>query len=130
MIVDTTVWVDYLRGVPTGQTGWLEERLDSERLGLTDLILCEVLQGVTDERKAPRVEAELRKFEVFATGGIELALVAASNYRSLRGRGFTVKKTIDCLIASFCLMHQHSLLHNDKDYCPFENLLGLRVIHP
>ena len=73
---------------------------------------------------------ELRKFQLFETGGEELAIEAAKNFQGLRARGHTVRKTIDCLIATFCLRHAHSLLHRDRDYDPFERLLGLSVIHP
>jgi len=130
VIVDTTVWIDYLNGISTSQTDWLDAELARQRLGLTDLILCEVLQGVRDERQATQTRQELLKFEVLETGGIRLAIAAAQNYRSLRARGRTVRKTVDCLIATFCLMNDHVLLHNDRDYDPFEEFLGLRVIYP
>ena len=130
MIVDTTVWVDYLRGVRNAETDWLNAELDRQRLGLTDIILCEVLEGVRDDVIAKEVETALTKCEVFDTGGVALAREAARNYRALRSRGHTVRKTIDCLIATFCLRGQHSLLHKDRDFDPFEKLLGLSVINP
>jgi predicted nucleic acid-binding protein len=129
-IVDTTVWVDYLRGVATPQTEWLDANLLRERLGLTDLILCEVLQGVKDGDNFQTVQRELLKYEVFSAGGIALAVDSAKNYRKLRAQGHTVRRTIDCLIATFCLRNGHSLLHNDRDYGPFEQVLGLAVIRP
>ena len=129
VIVDTTVWIDYLNGVSTAQTDWLDAEIARQRLGLTDLILCEVLQGVRDERQATQTRQELLKFEVFETGGIQLAIAAAQNYRNLRARGRSVRKTVDCLITTFCLMNDHALLHNDRDYDPFEEFLSLRVIH-
>ena len=130
VIVDTTVWVDYFRGLQNPQTDWLHEEADRQRLGLTDLILCEVLQGVRDETAARHVRQELLKCEVFEAVGIPLAIEAARNYRTLRSYGHTVRKTIDCLIATFCLRQRHSLLHRDRDFDPFEKLLGLIVIHP
>jgi len=130
VIVDTTVWIDYLGGVANPETEWLHAALDRERLALTDLILCEVLQGVRDERVAKDVERQLLKLEVFDTGGIEVARNAAQNYRALRSRGYTVRTTIDCVIATFCIRDQHSLLHRDRDFDPFETVLGLPVIHP
>jgi predicted nucleic acid-binding protein len=129
-IVDTTVWVDYLRGVATPQTEWLDANLLRERLGLTDLILCEVLQGVKDGDNFQTVQRELLKYEVFSAGGIALAVDSVKNYRKLRAQGHTVRRTIDCLIATFCLRNGHSLLHNDRDYGPFEQVLGLAVIRP
>jgi hypothetical protein len=130
VIIDTTVWVDFLRGATTQETLWLDRELDRQRLGLTDLILCEVLQGIRDDAAFTEAWQALAKFEVFATGGADLALGAARNYRALRKRGHTVRKTIDCLIATFCLETGHRLLHHDRDFDPFEKHLGLRVVHP
>jgi hypothetical protein len=130
VIVDTTVWVDYFQGVENPETAWLDTELDRQRLGLTDIILCEVLQGVRDDVVAKDVERRLLNLEVFNTGGVSLAREAARNYRALRSRGHTVRKTIDCLIATFCLRAQHSLLHRDRDFDPFEKFLQLSVIHP
>ncbi len=130
VIVDTTVWIDYLNGARSPQTRWLDAQLEQQRLGLTDLILCEVLQGIHDERQAKETWHALRRFEIAATGGEDLAVAAAENYRQLRAQGRTVRKTIDCLIATFCLERGHSLLHNDRDYDAFEEHLGLSVVHP
>src|SRR5271154_7043743 len=129
VIVDTTVWIDYFRGAQNQETNYFDSELSRERFGLTDLILCEILQGVGDEKTSARVLRELRKFEIFGTGGQALAIEAARNFRSLRRRGHTVRKTIDGLIATFCIHHGHSLLHHDRDFDPFEKFLGLAVIH-
>jgi predicted nucleic acid-binding protein len=130
VIVDTTVWVDYLRGTRNPETDWLDREAGRERLGLTDLILCEVLQGVRSDREFRRVRAELLKFELFETGGERLATAAARNFRSIREKGRTVRKTVDCLIATFCLANGHTLLHRDRDFDAFEQDLGLAVLHP
>jgi predicted nucleic acid-binding protein len=130
VIVDTTVWVDYFRGEQNPETVWLERELNQQRLGLTDLILCEVLQGIRDDATFSRVQRHLRTFEVFETGTADLAVSAAQNFRKLRQRGRTVRKTIDCLIATFCLQEGHSLLHRDRDYEVFEQELGLAVVRP
>jgi predicted nucleic acid-binding protein len=129
VIVDTTVWIDYLRGTENPETQWLDRELQRQRLGLTDLILCEVLQGIREQGAFARVRADLLKFEIFQTGGNELAVAAAQNYRDLRQRGYAVHKTIDCLIATFCLRAIHELLHRDRDFDCFEKVLGLRVVH-
>src|SRR5271163_4861045 len=129
-IVDTTVWIDYLGGVTTAHTEWLERKLGLEPLGLTDLILCEVLQGIRDSSTFAEVRQDLRKFDLFETGGEDLAVASAQNYRALRSLGYTVRKTVDCLIATFCLIEGHSLLHRDHDFDPFEEHLGLAVEHP
>lgn len=129
-IVDTTIWIDYLGGRSNPHTEWLDRELNQQRLGLTDIILCEILQGIRDDATFTRVRRHLSHFEVFDTGGETLAVAAAKNYRSLRSRGHTVRKTIDCLIATFCLTEGHALLHRDRDFDPFEKYLGLRIIHP
>jgi len=130
VIVDTTVWIDYLRGSANPETNWLDVRLGREPLGITDVILCEVLQGVRDDTTAVAVERQLLQLEVFELGGVELARAAAKNYRALRRQGRTVRKTIDCLIATFCLRGGLALLHRDRDFDAFEELLHLAVIHP
>ena len=130
VIVDNTALVDYLRGLRNAETEYFDRELGRLRFGLTDLILCEVLQGIRDERAFTRVLHELRRFEVFDTGGQELAIAVARNFLSLRQRGRTVRKTIDCLIATFCLRDAHSLLHRDRDLDHFEQILGLVMIHP
>ncbi len=130
VIVDTTIWIDYLRGLQNSETNYFDRELGRQRFGLTDLILCEVLQGVRDVHESKRVMRELRRFELFETGGEKLAVAAARNFRNLRERGHTVRRTIDCLIATFCLRHGHSLLHRDRDFDHFEEILSLVVIHP
>jgi predicted nucleic acid-binding protein len=129
VIVDTTVWIDYFQGTSNPETEWLEAELDRQRLGLTDIILCEVLQGVRDEPTAIDVERQLLKLEVLQSGGVDVAGEAARNYRMLRSQGHTVRKTIDCLIATFCIREGHSLLHRDRDFHLFEKFLALSVIH-
>lgn len=128
VIIDTTVWIDYLRGTENPETRWLDRELQRQRIGLTDLILCEVLQGIQDQNLFARVQADLMKFHVFQTGGSALAVAAAHNYRHLRHRGYTVRKTIDCLIATFCLQAKHQLLHRDHDFDSFKKVLGLQVV--
>jgi predicted nucleic acid-binding protein len=130
VIVDSTVWIDFLRGAKNPETRWLEGELQRQRFALTDLILCEVLQGIKGENTVAQVQADLLQFHIFETGGVDVAIASARNYRKLRKAGFTVRKTIDCLIATFCLQHGHSLLHRDRDFDPFEILLGLSVVHP
>jgi len=130
VIVDTTVWIDYLNGAATPETEWLDREAERRRLGLLDLCVCEILQGLATDQEAARVLRHLRRFEIFETGGVELAAAAAHNYRRLRQRGRTVRKTIDCLIATFCLREGHVLLHSDRDFDAFEERLGLRVVRP
>jgi predicted nucleic acid-binding protein len=130
VIVDTTVWIDYLGGIRNPESDWLDREVSQQRLGLTDVILCEVLQGFRDDALFERVLRELFRFEILEVGGTELAVAAAKNFRRLRRQGYTVRKTIDCWIATFCIRERHVLLHRDRDFDPFEKILGLNVIHP
>jgi len=128
VIVDSTIWVDYVNGKSNDETRLLESKIGREDIGLTDLILCEVLQGLRSEREFDEVKAELLEFSVFQTGCTRMALETALNYQKLRAKGFTVRKTIDCWIATFCIRGGHELLHRDRDFDPFEKELGLRVV--
>lgn len=130
VIVDTTVWIDFFGGIVNSHTTWLRREADSGLLALTDLNFCEILQGIRDDRTFARVHRRLLTFDIFEAGGAEIALAAARNYRTLRRRGSTVRTTIDCLIATFCIESGHALLHRDRDLEPFEEFLGLRVVHP
>jgi hypothetical protein len=112
-----------------GPALWLKRR-SGHSIGLADLILCEVLQGVRNLREFRRVQQDLESLHILNTGGAALAIASARNYCFLRSKGTTIRKTIDCLIATFCIEYGHSLLHNDRDFDPFEVHLGLRVIHP
>ena len=128
IIVDTSVWVDYLAGTVNAETEWLDSRLGLQPIALTDLILCELIQGIRSDSAVTSLLRELARFDVLSTGGKELALAAAQNYRALRHRGITVRKTVDCIIATFCIREGHALLHRDRDFDPFEQHLGLKVI--
>ena len=130
VIVDSTVWIDYLGATTNAHTSWLDRELGLQPLGLTDLSLCEILQGLRSDLAFTHTLNDLSKFHIFDTGGISLAVASAQNYRALRRRGYTIRKTIDCLIATFCIRAGHSLLHRDHDFDPFERHLGLIVIHP
>ena len=128
IIVDSTVWVDYVNGQSNDETRALEARIGREEIGLTDLIFCEVLQGLRSERELEVVKAQLLGFSIFSTGGTEMAVETAANYLKLRANGFTVRKTTNCWIATFCIREGHELLHRDRDFDPFESELGLRVV--
>lgn len=130
VIVDTSVWIDYLNDKANPQTLWLEFAIGSKSIGLSSLILCEVLQGFRNNNEAFRTRDMLLEFPVFETGSVGLAMQSAENYRSLRRRGVTIRSTIDCLIATFCIEDGHQLLHRDGDFDPFEEHMRLSVLHP
>jgi predicted nucleic acid-binding protein len=128
IIIDTSVWIDYLGGFETPQTLWLDAALETQPLGLTDWIMGEILQGIRDEAQFNAVHNELMNFEIFEMGGLEIAAQAARNHRKLRSLGYTVPRTIDCWIATFCIENGHTLLHNDHDFEPFKKELGLQAV--
>ena len=103
--------------------------MTDQPLGLTDQILCEILQGIRNNTDFERTRERLSGFMLFDTGGETLAVASAQNYRFLRARGYTIGRTNDCAIATFCIRKGHSLLHSDRDFDPFEKHLGLHVMH-
>ena len=127
-IVDSSVWIDYFNGVITPQTELLDAALGRREIGLGDIILAEVLQGFRDQRDFERARDALLRFPVFSIGGVDIALKSAANFRLLRRRGITVRKTVDCLIATFVIESGFSLLHSDRDFDAFEVHLGLDVV--
>ncbi|MBX3476020.1 MAG: PIN domain nuclease [Brevundimonas sp.] len=128
ILVDSSVWIDYFRGASTPQTEKLDSLLDSQPLAIGDLILAEVLQGFEDDRQFEEARNHLSVFSLVQIGGEDVALRAASNFRLLRRRGVTVRKTIDTLIATRCMMDDMALLHSDRDFEPFTAYLGLRSV--
>ena len=128
ILVDSSVWIDYFNGLATRQTDRLDELLGSDLLLTGDIILAEVLQGFRDDRDFRRAKRALDGLEFRAMLGRDIALKSAANYRALRAQGVTVRKTIDTLIATFCIENGHELLHADRDFDPIEEHLGLRTL--
>jgi predicted nucleic acid-binding protein len=128
IVVDSSVWIDFFNGKVTPRTSKLLSLMGTEPLLVGDLILCEILQGARTEAQARILEEELRKFDVSPMLNPELAIAAARNYRFLRGHGFTIRKTMDLIIGTFCIAHEHTLLHDDRDFGPMEIHLGLKTI--
>jgi len=127
ILVDSSVWIDYFNGTITPQTEKLDSLLGHEPLAIGDLILTEVLQGLTDEREFNQARRMLTSLAVIELGGQKIAIQAAKNFRALRRRGVTVRRTIDTVIATRCIESGYTLLHNDRDFDPFAKHLGLRV---
>ena len=128
ILVDSSVWIDFFRGSDTPQAEMLDSLLDQQVLGIGDLILAEVLQGFPDERSAREAAVLLSQLELVKLCGREVAVQAARNFRTLRARGITVRKTIDNIIATFCIENRYELLHDDRDFVPYAKHLGLRVV--
>ena len=128
ILVDSSVWISHLRGDRTQATAKLEAAAMREPLLIGDLILLEVLQGARDEAHAMRIERGLRSYAVVPLLNPDLAPHAARNYRKLRDLGVTIRKTADIIIGTFCIEHRHSLLHDDRDFAPMQQHLGLTVV--
>ncbi|MDB5424049.1 MAG: domain nuclease [Phenylobacterium sp.] len=129
-LVDSSVWIDYFRDLQTPTCERLESLLSVEQLIIGDLILTEVLQGCVAERDFRRVLNRLGALTVIRIADEDIAVASARNYRRLRAEGVTVRKTIDCLIATRCIADGHSLLYSDRDFDPFVQYLGLQSANP
>ena len=126
ILVDSSVWIDYFRGVATPQTDRLDALLGTEPLATGDIVLTEVLQGFDLERDFDSALRLLTLLSVIEIVGHDVAVQAARNFRVLRSQGVTVRKTIDTLIATRCIMGGHVLLYSDRDFDPFVAHLGLK----
>jgi len=128
ILVDSSVWVDYFNGRKTLQTDWLDSALGNTPVIMGDLILTEVLQGFQNPKDYLIARGLLLGLPFMPMVGRVIALQSAENYRSLRRKGVTVRKTIDILIGTFCIHYQIPLLHEDRDFEPMVQFLGLKTI--
>ena len=129
ILVDSSVWIDYFNGIKTRETDTLDQILGEQILLVGDLILAEVLQGFRRDEDFEQARRALFSFQIVKMLDPELAVQSARNYRTLRSQGITIRKTIDCLIATYCIESGNALLHSDRDFDAFEDRLGLSVIH-
>lgn len=125
IVVDSSVWISYFNGVAGSEVERLDDYLVSELIIVGDLVLAEVLQGFRRDRDYEAARQALTRFGIESMIGPDNAVSSAENYRALRRRGVTVRKTIECLIATFCIERGHRLLFSDRDFHPFVDHLGL-----
>ena len=128
IVVDSSIWIDYFNGTISKETDWLDESLGIEPIIMGDIILAEVLQGFQNEKDFRTAKKLLLEFPFMDMVGQELAIKSAMNYRVLRQKGITIRKTIDVIIGTFCIHNNFVLLHNDKDFDSLENHLKLKVM--
>jgi predicted nucleic acid-binding protein len=128
ILVDSSVWIDYLADRDVWQTNFLEGAFTTHEICLCDLVLTEVLQGIGDDAKYRRTRDLLLNYTFIPTHGKRLAVRSAEHYRSLRKRGVTLRSSIDCIIATATIAAQVPMLANDRDYLPFVQHLGLQLI--
>jgi predicted nucleic acid-binding protein len=127
IVADTSVWIDYVNGAITPQTNILDIELENRRVATGDLIIVEFLQGFREDKQFQEAKDLMDSLEYYDFVGREIAVNAAQNFRKLRKNGITIRKTIDVLIATFCIEYGFELLHNDRDFDSMEKLLGLRI---
>ena len=125
IVVDSSVWIDYFTGADNKQTNTLHNILGLKPVAIGDLILTEVLQGFRHDKDYKAARALFEDVTIFDMLGTEIALKSADNFRALRKKGITVRKTADVIIASFCIEQKFPLLFSDKDFKPFVKHLGL-----
>ncbi len=128
ILVDSSVWIGYFNGTINPQTDWLDSALGKEIIIVGDLILTEVLQGFRSDRDFHKAKELLSNFRLMEMLGQEIAIKSAENYRFLRKKGVTVRKTIDVIIGTFCINYNISLLHDDQDFGPLTKYLGLNAV--
>ena len=128
IVVDSSVWIASFRGLSLLCVEALDAIRDRNQIVVGDLILLELLQGARNEADAKRIERVMLRFRIENMLNSQMARVAATNYRHLRSRGATIRKTIDLIIATFCIENDHELLHHDRDFIPFAKHLGLKTL--
>ena len=128
IMVDSSVWVDFFGDTMTLEVDTLASHIRHGRVLMGDLVLTEILQGIRSDREFRFVRRSLSALETVQVVTPALAVSSARNYRRLRGLGITVRKTIDCLIATWCIEHSVPLLFSDRDFEPFVEHLGLQVL--
>jgi len=128
IVVDSSVWIDYFNGKSTRRTNLLDSLLGSELIVIGDVILTEVLQGFQEDKDFKKARELLDSLIFRQMLGKELAIKSAENYRFMRRKGVTIRKTIDVIIATFCIKSNLPLLHSDRDFTPMEKHLGLKVV--
>lgn len=125
IFVDSSVWIDYFNGNPTPETEMLDAILGSSPVCIGDIVLTEVLQGFKNEEDFDIATELLLSLNVVNVLDTSIALKSANNFRVLRKKGITVRKTIDVIIATYCIENSIPLLHSDKDFMPFHKYLNL-----
>lgn len=128
ILVDSSVWIDFFRGTVTPQAEVLDRLLGEEPVSIGDLMMTEVLQGFSSERDFNKARRLLGALDLVEIGGRDVMIEAARYFRDLRSRGITIRKTIDTLIATRCIVSGYRLLYSDRDFDPFVTHLGLERV--
>ena len=127
VIVDTSAWIEYLNGTNSSVVARVDQCLEQDLVAIGDLIYCEIMQGIRSTRQRSQVSSLLLALPQFDMGGFRIAEKSAANYRLLRSKGITVRKTIDVLIGTFCTEHGFQIVHNDSDFDLMAKHIGLDI---
>jgi hypothetical protein len=127
IVVDSSAWIDYVNGIKGLHTQLIDYGLEHSRIITGDIIITEFLQGFRSQKDFNRAKEMMELLEYHDFLGKEIAIKAAHNFRILRKNGVTMRKTIDVIIATFCIENDYELIHNDKDFNPMEEILGLKI---
>lgn len=128
ILIDSSVWIDYFNGADLPHTRKVNEILGVHEIVVTEVVIAEVLQGFRVKKEFDGTLKVLDSFRFEPMGGRDVAVQAARNFVYLRSIGFTIRKTVDSLIATNCILNGFQLLHNDRDFVPFEAHLGLQTV--
>ena len=128
VIVDTSAWIEYFAGGSPDVVAKVDHRLDRDLVGIGDLVYCEVVQGIRSSRQRRQVSSLLLSLPQFEMVGLAMAERSAANYRLLRSKGVTVRKTIDVFIGTFCAEHRFPLVHHDSDFDLMAGHIGLETV--
>jgi predicted nucleic acid-binding protein len=128
ILVDTSVWIDYFNGLETLETNLLDTALVNDEVAIGDLILLEILQGFRSDKDYETAKGHLMALHKYSMLAPDIAIKAAENYRILRKKGITVRKTADVIIATFCIINRIPLLFSDRDFIPFTKHLKLQSV--
>lgn len=129
ILVDTSVWIDFFRGVASSERRMLHKLLeDDEEISITGIILTETLQGINDDTKSRLLEDYLRAIPIYKPKGVATYIEAARIYVVCRKMGKTIRSTVDCIIAAICLENDWFILHKDRDYDIIQECAGLKVL--
>lgn len=127
IVADTSVWIDYLNGIESSNTDLLDQELLYNRIITGDIIIAELLRGFRNEKDYRKAKEIMDALEYYDFIGKEIAYKSAQNFRKMRKTGITIRKTIDVIIATFCIENNFLLLHNDRDFDAMEQFLGLKI---
>ena len=128
IVVDTTVWIDFLEGRGSAFDRHLAELVEIDApLALVDIIYCEILQGIRDEEIYQRTRVSLRAHPILRPRGLETFETAANLYRTARRHGLTIRRSVDCLIAATCLETGAEIYHNDRDFDALARVSALMI---